>query len=340
MGFVRFIVRRLLMLPPVLISVSLIAFLVANYVPADPLAAMLGVRALSNPEVVAKYEEKWGLDKSAPERYLIYLNNLLHGDFGRSMTTQRPVMDDLKDFLPATVELTMAAMVFAVGGGLTFGLLAAVYHNRWLDHVVRVIALMGSSLPVFWLGLIALQILYVRLQIAPGPVGRLDPMSHPPPTVTGMYTVDALLAGDLKTFWDAVRHILLPAAILGAYAMGLLARVVRSSLLETFSMQYMTTARGKGLSERTVLLRHALPNALIPTITVIGLAFAGLLAGAVLTETIFSWPGIGRYAVDAARGLDFQAILGVTITIAVIYAIVNLIVDLIYVVVDPRITLE
>jgi peptide/nickel transport system permease protein len=340
MGFFRFLARRILILPPVLVGVTLISFSLANFVPGDPLAAVLGIRGLNNPETVARYKEKWGLDRSLPERYLIYLNNLLHGDFGYSFTTQRPVWEDIREFLPATLELTLAAILIAISGGLVFGIMAAVSHNRWPDHLVRLLALLGSSLPVFWLGLIALQVFYVRLKVLPGPVGRLDPAMTPPPTVTGMYTVDALLHGDLETFWDAVRHMILPATVLGYFVMGLIARITRSSLLEVFSVLYIRTARGKGLSERVILLRHALPNALIPTITVVGLAFAGLLAGAVLTETIFSWPGIGRYAVQAAQGLDFQAILGVTIVIAIMYSMVNLVVDVVYALVDPRIRLD
>jgi peptide/nickel transport system permease protein len=337
MGLLRFAVRRTFMMIPILLSVTVISFLLANYVPGDPLAAMLGIRALNNPQIVANYRKQWGLDKPIGIRYLTYMNNLIHGDMGRSTTTLRPVAQDLRDFLPATVELTLGAISFAVVGGFLSGILAAVHHKGRLDSVVRIIALTGSSVPVFWLALIALQIFYVGLHWAPGPVGRLDPSLIPPRTITGMYTVDALLEGNLKVFLDALRHLILPSIVLGYYVMGLIARIVRSSLLDTFSMQYTTTARGKGLSELVVLMRHELPNALIPAITIVGLAFAGLLAGAVLTETIFSWPGIGRYAVEAASNLDFQAILGVTIVIAIIYAIVNMVVDLTYGIIDPRI---
>jgi peptide/nickel transport system permease protein len=340
MGFFRFALRRFLVLIPILLSVTIVCFLLANYVPGDPLASMLGIRAFNNPQIVANYRKKWGLDKPVAIRYIIYMNNLVHGDMGRSITTLRPVVQDLHDFLPATIELTIGAISFAIIGGFLFGILAALHHNRPLDSLVRIIALTGSSVPVFWLGLIALQIFYVGLHWAPGPVGRLDPSMIPPKTITGMYTVDALMQGDFVTFCDALRHLILPSLVLGYYVMGLIARIVRSSLLETFSMQYATTARGKGLSESVVLMRHELPNALIPAITIVGLAFAGLLAGAVLTETIFSWPGIGRYAVEAANNLDFQAIVGVTLIIAVMYATVNLLVDLTYGIIDPRIRFE
>lgn len=331
--------RRLLLLIPVALAVTLVTFLLANFVPGDPLAAVLGEQAMANPEIVARYEHEWGFDKSIPERYVIYVTNLLHGDWGRSLHSQRPVLDDLRDYLPATIELAVTAMFFALLIGLPIGVIAALHHGRPTDHLLRFVALIGSSMPVFWLGLIALQIFYVQLGIAPGPVGRLSPATLPPPRVTGAYTVDALVAGNLPTFLDALGHLVLPGIVLGYFILGLIARMIRSSLLEVTSMDYLVTARAKGLSERAVIVRHALPNALIPTVTVVGVAFAGLLSGAVLTETIFAWPGIGRYAVAAAEGHDYQALLGVVIVISLVYALANLIVDILYATLDPRIRL-
>jgi peptide/nickel transport system permease protein len=231
-------------------------------------------------------------------------------------------------------------MLFALLFGLAAGTIAALQHRRPLDHLMRFIALLGSSIPVFWLGLVALQIFFVRFHIFPGPVGRLDAAATPPPHLTGLYTFDALIAGKFATFTDSVKHLLLPSMVLGYFILGVIARMVRASLLEVMSMDYVLSARAKGLSERQVVVHHAMRNALIPTTTVVGTAFAGLLSGAVLTETIFAWPGIGRYAVDAAEGQDFGAIMGVTIVVAVVYSLVNIVVDVAYAVIDPRITLS
>ena len=244
--------------------------------------------------------------------------------------------DDLAQFLPATLELTVAAMFFATLIGMPLGVLAAIYRDRWVDHLTRFLALIGVSVPVFWLGLLLLNVFYFNLSLLPGP-GRLDPHMAAPKTITGLFTVDALLNGDWQALWSAIRHLFLPAIVLGSYIMGSISRMTRSSLLDVLSQDYMRTARAKGLSEWTQITRHALRNALIPTITVIGLAFGDLMSGAVLTETIFSWPGVGRYAVLAASFLDLQAIMGVTVTIATIYIVVNLAVDITYSLIDPRI---
>ena len=269
----RYALRRLVLLVPALLSVTLVTFALANFIPGDPLAAVLGDQAMDNPEIVARYEREWGFDKSIPERYVIYVTNLLHGDWGRSLHSQRPVLDDLRDYLPATIELAVVAMSFALVVGLLIGVAAALNHRHLLDHLLRVVALMGSSMPVFWLGLIALEVFYVQLGIAPGPVGRLSAGLEPPPTVTGAYTIDALLAGNFNLFLDAARHITLPAVVLGYFILGLIARMIRASLLDVMSSDYLLTARAKGVAERAVIVRHALPNALIPTVTVVGVAW-------------------------------------------------------------------
>ncbi len=332
----QYILRRIVFMVPLLIGVTLMAFIVSHLVPADPLGMVLSERAMNNPEIVQAYRERWGLDKPVHMQYLIYVWNLLHGDFGDSIATQRPVLHDLAQFLPATLELTLAAMVFTIFLGVPFGVLAAIYRDRWPDHVTRVLSTIGVSVPVFWLGLLLLNALYFHLRLLPGP-GRLDPYITPPPARTGMITVDSLLAGDLHAFWSALRHLFLPALVLGSYTMGTVSRITRSSLLDVLAQDYIRTARAKGLAEWTVILRHALRNALIPTVTVVGLSFGDLMSGAVLTETIFSWPGMGRYAVLAASYLDLQAIMGVTLVIAFTYVVVNLLVDILYAIIDPRI---
>ena len=336
MTLLPYIAKRLLLSIPVLIGITVVTFVVSHVIPADPLASVISERAATDAETVQMYRVKWGLDKPLPEQYVYYITNLLHGDMGQSFTSRRPVASDLRLYFPATIELAFAAMLFAIGVGIPLGIASAVQHNRMVDHLSRAISLVGVSLPVFWLGLIALQFFYAKLHIFPGP-GRLDARMVAPPTVTGFLTIDSLLAGNMKDFVNALSHLALPGMVLGSYAMGIIARMTRSSLIEVLDFDYIRTARAKGVEEWHIVIRHAMRNAMIPTLTVVGLAFGSLLAGAVLTETIFSWPGIGRYAVEAASTLDFPAILGVTLLIAVTYVLVNLLVDVLYGVLDPRI---
>jgi peptide/nickel transport system permease protein len=324
---------------PLLLAVTLVTFTISHLIPADPLMAILPERAANDPDVVRMYRERWGLDRSLPEQYFYYLRNLLRGDLGESYTSRRPVAQDLRERFPATVELALAAMLYAVTMGLALGVVAAVWYERWIDHLARVIALIGVSVPVFWLGLLALQVFYANLRILPGP-GRIDPRLTAPPFRTGFYTIDSLLAGDVPLFLNALAHLVLPGIVLGSYAMGIIARMTRSALLDVLQADYIRTARAKGLAERRVVLGHALRNALIPTVTVIGLTFGSLLAGAVLTETIFAWPGIGRYAVDAAMKLDLPAVMGVTLLIAIVYVVINFVTDVLYGVLDPRIRVQ
>ncbi len=332
----QFVLRRFLLTVPLLLGITLVTFTVSHLIPADPLMAILPERAANDPEIVRMYRERWGLDRSLPEQYVFYLRNLLRGDLGESYTSRRPVAQDLRERFPATVELALAAMLYAVTVGMTLGILSAIWYERWIDHLARMISLVGVSLPVFWLGLLALQLFYANLHLLPGP-GRIDPRLTAPPFRTGFYTIDSLLAGDLPLLLNALAHLVLPGIVLGSYAMGIIARMTRSALLDVLGADYIRTARAKGLTEQRVLLVHALRNALIPTVTVIGLTFGSLLAGAVLTETIFAWPGIGRYAVDAAMKLDLPAVMGVTLLIAVVYVLVNFVTDVLYGLLDPRI---
>jgi peptide/nickel transport system permease protein len=319
-----------------LFGVVIVAFLVAHMVPADPLATVLSEQATKDPAVREAYMKRWGLDRSVPEQFFRYLTNVLRGDLGGSFTTRRPVVQDLQQFLPGTVELAMAALAVSLVFGVPLGIWAALRHNSWVDHLARVVSLVGSASPIFWTGLIALHVFYYRLQWAPGP-GRLDTHLQMPVAVTGFTLVDTILAGDYERFASALRHIVLPALVLGWYIMGIVSRTTRAALLEVLAADYVRTARAKGLAERLVIGVHALRNALIPVVTVTGLNFASLLSGAVLTETVFAWPGIGRYAVTAAVRLDYPAILGVTMITAVVYLAVNFAVDVVYGVLDPRI---
>lgn len=331
-----YILRRILLTIPLIVGVTLLTFVVSNVVPSDPVAANLGDRAADNPEIVAAFRQKWGLDRPLPEQYLRYLGGLAQGNFGTSITSQRPVAEDLAQYLPATVELASAAMLLALLIGLPLGVLIAAHREQAVDRVVRVLTLVGASVPVFWLALLALLLFYARLGWAPSP-GRLDITMAPPPRLTGLYTLDALAAGQWATLRDALWHLALPAVTLAVYQLAFVVRVTRSSMVEAISQEYVRTARAKGLGERAVLYSHALRNAMIPTVIYVGLGFGGLLSGTVITETVFSWPGVGRYAFRASTTLDFPAIMSVTVVIAVIYVLANLAVDVAQVALDPRV---
>ncbi len=336
MSLFTHIARRLLLVIPMLIGITLLTFLVSRLVPADPIAIIVSEKALDQPDIVQAAIEKWGLDKPLHEQYLLYLRNLVRGDLGISFKTKRPVAQDLRQYLPATVELGFASLLFALLLGLPLGILAALKAGRWPDHAARVFSLLGASMPPFWSGLMLLFLFYYRLQLLPGP-GRIDTRMSAPPQVTGMYLVDSLLAGDKASFVSSLQHLILPSIILGWFTLAVVSRITRASMLEVLRTDYIRTARAKGLRERTVIIVHALRNAFIPTLTVLGLAFAGLMTGAIMTETIFAWPGIGRYAVESAANLDYPAVLGTTLLIAVVYIFVNLTVDILYGFVDPRI---
>ena len=336
MGLWRYIARRLVLAVLVLFIVSIATFSLAHAVPGDPINALISEKQAERPEVRAALEQRWGLDRPLPVQYAYYVRNLLRGDLGESITTRRPVAQDLRRFVPATIELTLFAMTYAIMVGVPLGLIAALHPDRWPDYLARFLALLGNSVPVFTLGLLMLYIFYYRLQWLPGP-GQLDVGMKPPDRVTGMVTVDSIIARDWKALRSILRHLILPSVVLGSFAMGIVARMLRSSLLLALGDDYVRTARAKGLAERSVVAVHALRNAIIPTVTVLGLTFASLLAGAVLTETIFSWPGLGQYAVRAAIRLDYPGLLGVTLVVAVAYTLVNLVVDVLYGILDPRI---
>ena len=331
-----YVVKRLIMIPFLLLGVASVSFLLTQMTKGDPLAALVPERMMSNPAVVETVRPQWGLDKPVPVRYVIYLGNLVQGDLGTSFATRRPVATDIAERLPATLELVIAAMIVGTAMGLSLGLLAARFRGTVMDSVARIFALIGSSLPVFWSGLILLYLLSVRLSIVPG-TGRLPPRATAPPDVTGFYTVDALLAGDFPLFLQVLSHLALPALVLGWAVTGVITRLVRSSLIEGMSLDYARTARAKGAPERTVLVRHALPNAMIPLLTILGFTFAYLITGAVLTEAIFAWPGIGSYAVRAAASLDYPAIGGGTIVGSIAFLLANLLTDIAYAWANPRI---
>jgi peptide/nickel transport system permease protein len=334
---IRFILRRIAGLLFVLIGVSIITFALSQLVPIDPVASALGQNARE--DQIQAYRKELGLDRPAVVQYFSYVGRLLQGDLGKSIRTRRAVTDDLRDFLPATLELSLAAMVVALILGISLGVLSAVRRNGLVDGLARLFALVGGSLPIFFVGLLMLALFYSRLRWLPGP-GRLDAVLTPPPRFTGMYTIDSLLAGDWRLLKNSLYHLVLPAVTLGYFSTAVLLRMTRSSMLEVLGQDYVRTAQAKGLRDRAVIFRHALKNAMIPVLTTIGVVFGSLLSGAVLTETIFGWPGIGRYATTSVTSLDLPAVMGVTLVAAVIYPVANMLVDIGYHMLDPRISIH
>ncbi|MGH7212587.1 MAG: ABC transporter permease, partial [Acetobacteraceae bacterium] len=332
----RYIVSRLLGAAVMVLLATLVIFLIANMVPGDPVLTQLGDIAANNPVMVAAYRHRWGLDLPLWDRYWIFLTGLLHGDLGVSISSQRPVLEDIAQYSPATVELSSVAFLLSLVVGLPLGIVAAMRRDSWIDHAARSISLIGVSAPTFWLAFIMLALFYGKLGWAPGP-GQISADQFPPPVVTGFMLIDAPLAGQWGTFWDAVHHLVLPAIVLAAATLGLITRTTRAAMLEALSEDYIRVARAKGLLRRAIMLGHALPNAMLPVVTLGGLAYAQLLTGTVLTETIFSWPGLGRYTFQSAVTLDFPAIMGITTVVAVIYVIINLLVDISYALLDPRV---
>ncbi|MDR7544102.1 MAG: ABC transporter permease [Armatimonadota bacterium] len=336
MNLATYVARRLGLMSLVLFGVLVITFVVSHVIPADPVGAILGGNA--PPEKVDALRRQLGLDKPLHLQFVTYLWGVLHGDLGTSLRTGRPVWRDIQQYFPATVELTVSAILLAILLGVPMGVVSAVRRNQAADHAARLFSIVGVSMPVFWTGLVLLLFLYYRLGWLPGP-GRLDLAVLPPPSRTGLLVLDSLAARNWAALQNTLAHLLMPAFVLGYVATATIARITRSSMLDVLGQDYIRTARAKGLWERVVILRHALRNALIPTVTVIGLVFGGLLEGSVLTETIFAWPGLGRYITTGYITLDYPAVMGGTLYIAVVFSVVNLVVDLTYAVLDPRIRL-
>jgi peptide/nickel transport system permease protein len=316
------------------VGLTAVTFIIGRVMPADPVLAIVGDRASS-----AVYDAmylKLGLDKPLLLQYWIYLTNIVQGDFGKSIMTTRPVLEDLIRFFPATLELASVATLIGIGVGVPMGVAAAVHQGRMIDHIVRVIGLFGYSVPIFWLGMVALLIFYAKLDWLPGP-GRMevyyDGIVDP---VTGFILIDSALQGEWEIFHNAAAHLVLPSAMLATYALAYIARMTRSFMLDQLSQEYVITARVKGLSETAVIWRHAFRNVLIQLITIVGLTYASLLEGSVLTETIFSWPGIGQYITKSLFNADMNAVIGGTVVVGIGFVGINMLSDVLYRMVDPR----
>ncbi|HBW3047735.1 TPA: ABC transporter permease [Klebsiella aerogenes] len=317
----------------VVAGVCVITFIISHLIPGDPARLLAGDRA--SDEIVRHIRQQLGLDLPLWQQFARYVDALLHGDLGTSIRTGRPVLEDLKTFFPATLELAFCALLIALVVGIPLGVLSAVYRNRWTDHLVRLMALTGISTPAFWLGLGVIVLFYGKLDWLPGS-GRLDDWFDPPTRVSGFYLLDSLLEGNIEVFFNALQPLILPAATLAFVHLGIVARQIRSAMLEQLNEDYIRTALASGLPKFTIVVRYALPNALIPSITVLGLALGDLLYGAVLTETVFAWPGMGAYVVSSIQALDFPAVMGFAIVVSFAYVLVNLVVDLLYLWIDPR----
>jgi peptide/nickel transport system permease protein len=329
-----FVLRRLLLIVPILIGLTLLLFVIARLLPGDPVGLAAGPNA--TPELIAQLKRQFNLDQPLPVQYWTYLTGLIHGDWGMSVFTRRPVFDDILTYLPATLELVIAAFLIAVLIGIPLGLLTAVYRNGPLDYLMRSVALGGIAMPRFFLGLL-LQIAFAAwLEILPLS-GRYPLIETPPDTVTGFYTVDALIAGDWYAFQIALAHLALPAIAMALSPLATIMRMMRASTIEVLQQDYVMTERALGLSSRLILFKYVLKNAMTSTLTVIGLYVSWLLGGTVLVETVFDWPGLGLYATQAILTQDFMPVIGVTLVIAIIYLFTMLVIDVLYGVFNPKV---
>ncbi len=330
----RFIFKRVAMVIPTFIGIILLTFALIHLIPGDPIEIRMGERGLS-PEVHQQMMHQLGLDKSLPEQYFDYLKGIAHGDFGTSFKNNVPVLDEFLSLFPATIELATFAILFAIIIGIPIGILAAIKRGSIFDHSVMAISLTGYSMPIFWWGLLLMLLVSVQWNLTPVS-GRID-AEYWIDSVTGFMLIDSWLSGEPGAFKSAVMHLILPSIVLGTIPLAVISRMTRSSMLEVLGEDYIRTARAKGLSSMRVIVIHALRNALIPVVTVIGLIVGQLLSGAILTETIFSWPGIGKWVIEAIRARDYPVVQSAVLIIATIIIIVNLLVDLLYGVVNPRI---
>jgi peptide/nickel transport system permease protein len=333
----RFVLRRLALALLTLWLVTVTVFVITNVLPGNPAVVRLG--PFASKEALRQEQQRMGLDRPLPVRYWDFLGGALHGDLGTSFKTEQPVSTDLLRRLPATLELAVVATIIAVGVGVPLGFLAAVRRDSKLDHVVRGIAAVSAATPIFWLGLMLTFVFAFQLRLLPGPEGRIALGLSPPPKVTGFYTVDALVAGDFYTFLVALNFLVLPAISLAVIELAPIVKIARSSMLGILETDYVRTSRALGFGGWQIFRQDALRNALIPVLTMLGIVFGYLVSGNVIIETVFAWPGIGRYAFGAVSSNDFNAIQGFVLVVAVIYVVLNLLVDLAYALIDPRIRL-
>jgi dipeptide transport system permease protein len=334
----RLILFRLLAALPNLFGVVVITFLLTRALPGDPAAYFAGGAATQ--EAIEEVRKQLGLDRPLPEQFFRYLAELARGDLGLSLTTGQPVLQELLQRLPATLEIMLVALLLAGAVAIPLGVAAAVRQGTWVDQACRLITTAGVSLPTFFTGLLLAYVFYFLLSWAPSPLGRLDPMWSPPPGITGLYLIDAALAGDRAVWWASFKQLVLPVVTMAFFVLAPIARMTRASMLSVLSSDFVRTARASGLAPTTVLVTYALRNALLPVITTLGMVFGFMLGGSVIVEKVFSWPGVGSYAIDALTASDYAPVQGFVLAMGVLFVLLNLLVDIAYVLVDPRVRVD
>lgn len=330
--------RRLLGALPNLIGVVIITFLLTRALPGDPAAYFAGASATQ--EAIAQVRAQLGLDKPLPEQFFRYVADLARGELGTSLTTGQPVLQELIARLPASIEMVLLALALACAIALPLGVLAATRPGSWIDQLCRLVTTAGVSLPTFFTGLVLAYVFYFLLGWAPSPLGRLDPMWSPPPTLTGLYLIDAALAADAALWWACFRQLILPTLTMAIFVLAPIARMTRASMLAVLGSDFIRTARASGLSPTTVLVKYALRNALLPVVTTLGMVFGFMLGSSVVIEKVFGWPGVGSYAIDALTASDYAPIQGFVLAMGVLFVLLNLVIDVLYTLIDPRVSLE
>ena len=332
------VLKRLLLAVPSLIGVVIVTFLLTRALPGDPAAYFAGPAATK--EAIQEIRVKLGLDKSLPQQFLGYVRDLARGDMGSALTTGQPVAAEIRARLPASAELTLLGLILAMGIAVPLGIFAATNPNSLIDHACRVVATAGVSLPVFFTGLILVYVFYYLLGWSPAPLGRLDVFYSEPAKVTGFYLIDSAIARDWEVFWASLKQLILPALTLGIFSLAPIARMTRASMLAVLASDFVRTARASGLTPFTVIVTYAFRNAMLPVVTTLGMVFSFLLGANVLVEKVFAWPGIGSYAVEALIASDFAPVQGFVLTMAIMYVALNLLIDILYGLIDPRVRIE
>ncbi len=334
----RIILRRLLAALPNLVGVVVVTFLLTRAIPGDPAAYFAGASATT--EAVEQIRQQLGLDRPLVEQFFRYVADLARGDLGLSLTTGQPVLQELMARLPASLELVLLSLLLACAVAIPLGVAAATRPGSWIDQLARLVTTAGVSLPTFFTGLLLAYVFYFLLGWAPSPLGRLDPMFSPPPTVTGLYLVDAALAGDRALWWAAAKQLVLPVLTMAIFVLAPISRMTRASMLAVLSSDFVRTARASGLSRGTVLVRYALRNALLPVVTTLGMVFGFMIGSSVVIEKVFGWPGVGSYAIDALTASDYAPVQGFVLAMGILFLLLNLLIDVLYVVIDPRVKIE
>ncbi len=334
----RVLLTRLFSALPNLVGVVVITFILTRALPGDPAAYFAGGAATQ--EAVAQVRTQLGLDKPLLEQFFLYVAGLARGDMGLSLTTGQPVLQELLSRLPASLEMVLLALVLSCAIALPLGVMAATRPGSWIDQLCRLLTTAGVSLPTFFTGLLLAYVFYFLLGWAPSPLGRLDPMFSPPPTVTGLYLVDAALVGDRALWWAAFKQLILPVVTMALFVLAPIARMTRASMLSVLSADFIRTARASGLSTTTVLVKYGLRNALLPVVTTLGMVFSFMLGSSVIVEKVFGWPGVGSYAIDALTASDYAPVQGFVLAMGILFVLLNLLVDVAYVLIDPRVAVE